>query len=197
MLEFNKNNLKTLKIVIVDYGVGNLYSIRKACAEFANNVVISEDADTISSADAVILPGVGAFNAGMEGLRKRNMVKVVKKFAASGKPMLGICLGGQLMLEKGYEFGEFDGLGLIPGKVVKFPKFKNAKVPQIGWNKIRFLKNKNELFNSLESELYVYFVHSYILEPKNRNHFLAKSTYGGFTFCSAIKMGNIYGTQLD
>src|SRR3989344_1636164 len=186
-----KNNPK---IVIIDYGVGNLYSLRKACAMFTDKVMITEDPSTIELADAIILPGVGAFRAGMDGLTKRGLVKVVKKFAASGKPILGICLGAQLMLEKGYEFGKFKGLGLIPGKVVMFPKLKNAKVPQIGWNKIKFSKNNN-LFNSLRSEPYVYFVHSYVLKPTKQNSILAETVYGSHKFCSAVKSGNIYGTQ--
>ena len=194
MSDSSKNNLKTHKVVIVDYGVGNLYSLRKACAKFTENAVVSEDSDVISSADAVILPGVGAFKTGMEGLKKRNLVKVVKKFAASGKPILGICLGAQLMLEKGYEFGEFDGLGLIPGKVVLFSRIKNAKIPQIGWNKLKFYK-KSRLFDSLKSESYVYFVHSYILKPANQSNILAETSYGGYEFCSVIKNGNAYGTQ--
>ena len=186
-----KNNPK---IVIIDYGVGNLYSLRKACAMFTDKVMITEDPSTIELADAIILPGVGAFRAGMDGLTKRGLVKVVIKFAASGKPILGICLGAQLMLEKGYEFGKFKGLGLIPGKVVMFPKLKNAKVPQIGWNKIKFSKNNN-LFNSLRSEPYVYFVHSYVLKPTKQNSILAETVYGSHKFCSAVKSGNIYGTQ--
>ena len=203
MSDSSKNNLKTPKVVIVDYGVGNLYSLRKACAKFADNIVISEDADTISSADAVILPGVGAFQAGMEGLRKRNLIKVVKKFAASGKPILGICLGAQLMFEKGYEFGEFDGLGLIPGKVVAFPKLKNAKIPQIGWNTISVKRNaksaknllRGTILNSVKKDPCVYFIHSYILKPLKQSNILADTTYGGHNFCSAVKSGNIYGTQ--
>jgi len=188
----DKNNPK---ISIIDYGVGNLYSIRKACLEFTDNVIITESPTVIESADAVILPGVGAFKFGMEGLEKRGLLGVVKKFASREKPVLGICLGAQLLLEKGYEFGEFEGLGLIPGKVVIFPEFKNVKIPQIGWNKINFLKTGKGLFGSLEPDPYVYFVHSYILKPKDSNHILSKSTYGGYTFCSTVKKGNIYGTQ--
>ncbi|OGN10628.1 MAG: imidazole glycerol phosphate synthase, glutamine amidotransferase subunit [Candidatus Yanofskybacteria bacterium RIFCSPHIGHO2_02_FULL_41_11] len=190
----SKKNLKTIRVAIVDYGIGNLYSLRKACAKFTENAVISEDPDVISSADAIILPGVGAFKAGMEGLKKRNLVKIIKRITASGKPILGICLGAQLMLEKGYEFGEFNGLGLIPGKVVPLPSLKNAKIPQIGWNKLRFYK-KSSLFDSLNPKSYVYFVHSYILKPASRSNILAETSYGGYKFCSAIKSGNAYGTQ--
>lgn len=192
MSEKNKNT-----IAIIDYGVGNLYSLKKACAKFSDKVVITDDPIVIESANAVILPGVGAFRAGMDGLRKRDLIKVVKKFAASGKPMLGICLGAQLMLEKGYEFGKFDGLGLIPGKVEMFPKLKNAKIPQIGWNNIS-VKGKAKsvkLLNSVKDDSYVYFVHSYILKPAKKSNILAETTYGGHKFCSAIKSGNIYGTQ--
>ncbi|KKR50244.1 MAG: Imidazole glycerol phosphate synthase subunit HisH 1 [Candidatus Curtissbacteria bacterium GW2011_GWA1_40_16] len=130
----NKTNAK---IVIVDYGVGNLFSLANAVGLFTRDLVISEDANTINNAEAIILPGVGAFKAGMEGLKIRNLIGTIKAFAKTNRPILGICLGAQLMLTKGYEFGEIEGLDIIAGKVIPFPKFKNAdKVPHIGWNKI-------------------------------------------------------------
>ena len=194
MSDSNKKKIKNPTIAIVDYGVGNLYSLKKACLKFADKIEITDDPIVIEKADAVILPGVGSFQAGMDGLKKRGLIGAVKKIAASGKPVLGICLGAQLMLERGYEFGEFKGLGIIPGKVVIFTKLNNAKIPQIGWNKVKFSSNKN-LFKSLKQNPYLYFVHSYILKPSERNSVLAETKYGNLTFCSAIKKGNIYGTQ--
>src|SRR3989344_2121110 len=106
------------KIAIIDYGVGNLYSVKKALDKFSGNVFITEEPEKLLSADAIILPGVGSFQAGIEGLRIRNLIQPVKKFASTGKPILGICLGAQLLLSKGYEFGTFNGLGIIPEKVI-------------------------------------------------------------------------------
>src|SRR3989338_1296315 len=191
-------NTKKKNIAIVDYGVGNLYSIKKALDNFGNNVFITEEAEKISSADAIILPGVGSFEAGMEGLRVRNLVEVIKRYANSGKPILGICLGAQLLLDKGYEFGSFDGLGIIPGKVVKFPKLKKERIPHIGWNEIFPIKNSKwdkTILNSIKSNSDVYFVHSFVLQPDKKNDILAMTNYGDYKFCSAVRRGNIYGCQ--
>ena len=187
------------KIVIVDYGVGNLFSLANAVGLFTRDLVISEDANTINNAEAIILPGVGAFKAGMEGLKIRNLIGTIKTFAKTNRPILGICLGAQLMLTKGYEFGEIEGLDIIAGKVIPFPKFKNAdKVPHIGWNKI-FPFNKGRwndtIMRSTSVNTYVYFVHSYIIETKNNDNVLALTKYGDMNFTSVIKKGNIYGCQ--
>ena len=187
------------KIVIVDYGVGNLFSLANAVGLFTRDLVISEDANTINNAEAIILPGVGAFKAGMEGLKIRNLIGTIKAFAKTNRPILGICLGAQLMLTKGYEFGEIEGLDIIAGKVIPFPKFKNAdKVPHIGWNKI-FPFNKGRwndtIMRSTSVNTYVYFVHSYIIETKNNDNVLALTKYGDMNFTSVIKKGNIYGCQ--
>ena len=194
---------KIKNIAIIDYGVGNLYSIKKALDKFGQNTFITEEADKISGADAVILPGVGSFKAGIEGLKIRNLLKPVKDFAKSGKPMLGICLGAQLMLGKGYEFGTFTGLNIIPGKVVKFRRLKE-KVPHIGWNEIYGDKSKiknqkskweNTILDSIKENCDVYFVHSYLLQPNKKENILSLTKYGKYEFCSAIKKNNIYGCQ--
>ncbi len=125
------------KICVVDYGIGNIHSALKGLRCFAENVVLSEDPKEIHDADALVLPGQGAFETGMKGLSVRGLLDEVKAAAAKGKPILGICLGAQLLLEKGYEFGELEGLGLLPGKVVYFPSLKDeAKTPHMGWNSI-------------------------------------------------------------
>jgi len=187
------------KIGIVDYGVGNLYSLRKALREFIDDVIIVENAEEINRLDALILPGVGSFEAGMEGIKARGLERKIKKFAENGKPVLGICLGAQLLLSKGYEFGEFRGLDIISGKVVKFPELKKGtKIPHIGWNKVmlsRNIKSKDDVLNSIGKNAHVYFVHSYILEPTDKNAILATTIYGGHEFCSVIQKGNIYGFQ--
>jgi|SRR3989344_1889858 len=190
---------KNAKISIIDYGVGNLHSLLKAVQNFAVNVKITDDSEEIASSDALILPGVGAFQAGMEGLAVRGLTSTVKNFAASGKPILGICLGAQIMLDKGFEFGEFEGLGLIPGKVVHFPTLaEKEKIPQIGWNDIYPPAEKgwsDPILKTIPVNSSVYFVHSYILEPEKQENALARAKYGGYEFCAAIRKGKIIGTQ--
>jgi len=191
--------MKSPKIAVVDYGVGNLYSIQKAFDKFTTKAIITEEAKEIESSDALVLPGVGSFEAGMNGLCIRNLETTIKQFAESGKPILGICLGAQLLLSKGFEFGEFSGLNIIPGRVIKFPKLAdNAKIPHIGWNRLSFKTSvsKNDTpFRSIDREADVYFVHSYILEPDDKKVIFATTEYGGHEFCAIIKKNNIYGCQ--
>ncbi|QQG46221.1 MAG: imidazole glycerol phosphate synthase subunit HisH [Candidatus Niyogibacteria bacterium] len=186
------------KITIIDYGVGNLHSLKKAFEHFGAEYKISEEAETILNSDAVVLPGVGAFEAGMRGLESRGLTGAVRDFAKSGKPMLGICLGAQILLSRGYEFGIFEGLDIIKGEVTKLPEIKDAKIPHIGWNKIYANVGDNwkgTVLNDIEENATVYFVHSYIFQPKDKSDILALSNYGGFEFCSAVRKGNIYGCQ--
>jgi len=194
------------KIAIIDYGVGNLYSVKKALDKFSGNVFITEEPEKLLSADAIILPGVGSFQAGIEGLRIRNLIQPVKKFASTGKPILGICLGAQLLLSKGYEFGTFNGLGIIPGKVIRFPELKE-RIPHIGWNgiqrsnpgienqKLKVNAWKGTILNSVKEDSDVYFVHSYMLRPDKKGDVLAVTKYGDYEFCSTIRKNNIYGCQ--
>src|SRR3989344_612041 len=125
------------KICIIDYGVGNIYNAMKGLRRFTDDVVLTEDPSEVENADALVLPGQGSFEAGMRGLRLRGLFDAVKRAAEKGKPILGICLGAQLLLEKGFEFGEWEGLGIIPGAVVRFPPLGDgAKTPHMGWNAI-------------------------------------------------------------
>ena len=187
------------KISIIDYGVGNLHSLSKALKHFAEDVVLTDERETIRKSDAIILPGVGAFQSGMSGLRVRSLVETVKNFAQKDKPVLGICLGAQLMLGKGFEFGEHEGLGIMPGKVEHFPDLsEKEKIPQIGWNGIYARKNsswQNTILQGTPEKANVYFVHSYILVPEKEENILALSRYGGYEFCAALKNGNVYGCQ--
>ncbi len=177
------------KITIIDYGVGNLQSLKKAFNFFSVDAIVSEDANEILASDAIVLPGVGAFEAGMRGLKVRGLTETVKEFAAKNKPMLGICLGAQLMMSEGREFGVFEGLSIIPGKVVRFPELAGGeKIPHVGWNRVR--SPGGDIWNKD-----FYFVHSYILKPTNRENVFGLTTYGGLEFCSVVKKGNIYGTQ--
>lgn len=188
------------KIVIIDYGLGNLYSLEKAVRHFSDNVVITDNAEVISLADAVIIPGVGAFFVGMEGLKNKNLIEPLIDFAKSGKPMLGICLGAQLLLTKGFEFGEHPGLGIIPGQVTVFPDSvgQEEKIPHIGWNGIYTTQKKqwdDTILKNIEEKSDVYFVHSFVMVPENDDHVLAVAEYGGMEFCAVTRSGNVYGTQ--
>ncbi len=186
-------------IGIVDYGVGNLHSAVKAFKQFSSHIIISEDAPTLMKCNALVLPGVGSFESGMEGLRVRGLIDTIINFSKSNTMILGICLGAQIMLSRGFEFGEFNGLNLIEGEVRHFPKLiKGVKIPHVGWNKIYPPGPKiwdNSIFKDIEQGSNVYFVHSYALHPKNPKHVFATTQYGKFEFCSAIRKGNIYGTQ--
>ncbi|MBI2020917.1 imidazole glycerol phosphate synthase subunit HisH [Candidatus Giovannonibacteria bacterium] len=187
------------KITIVDYGVGNLHSLKRAVNFLGAAAEISEDAEDILNADALILPGVGSFEAGMRGLRVRGLTKAIQKFAQGERPVLGICLGAQIMLSRGQEFGSHEGLNLISGEVVHFPKLENnEKIPHVGWNKIypnTKTSWKNSILNSFDAQMEMYFVHSYILKPEKDENILSLTRYGGYEFCSAVKKGNIYGCQ--
>ncbi|MDO8492716.1 MAG: imidazole glycerol phosphate synthase subunit HisH [bacterium] len=185
------------KVAIVDYGVGNLWSVLKAVRQFAPNTEVTEEKKEIEEAKAIILPGVGTFKAGMDGLAVRDLVQTIKTAAGRGVPILGICLGAQLLMERGYEFGERAGLGLVKGEVVKFPELPaGIKIPDIGWQEVRPAGNKSTkaLFLGVERP-YFYFVHSYILKPKDIETSLAETTYGGYNYCAAIGEGKTYGTQ--
>lgn len=188
----------TPTICIVDYGVGNIHSAMKGLKRFAENVVLSEDPAVVRSASALVLPGQGAFEAGMQGLRVRGLLSEVTKAAAAGKPILGICLGAQLFLEKGFEFGEWEGLGFIPGTVVHFPSLTNEKIPHMGWNEIVEVtprKWKGTPLEGVPNRSEMYFIHSYILQTTDPTHVLAETTYGGCRFPSVISKGNIVGCQ--
>lgn len=187
-----------MKIVVVDYGVGNVHSAIKGLKRFADNVVLSEDPAEIRSASALVLPGQGAFKSGMDGLRIRGLLDDVKRAADSGKPVLGICLGAQLLLERGFEFGEWEGLGLMPGTVVHFPALQGEKTPHMGWNAIEEPapgKWKETALKGLRTGSEMYFIHSYIMQPSDHAHVLATTVCGGLRFPSVIGKGNMTGCQ--
>lgn len=190
--------IKRPNITIIDYGLGNLYSLIRALEYFGIRPAVAEEPEQLGRADGLILPGVGSFGAGMRGLKMRGLVNEVRRLAEKNKPMLGICLGAQLMLTQGHEFGIFKGLDIIKGEVKHFPPLeKNEKTPQVGWNTIcpGKVSWQNTIFQSFNQDSRVYFVHSYILEPEDDKNILALTDYGGHTFCSAIKRGNLYGCQ--
>lgn len=184
-------------IAIVDYKMGNLASVRKALEYIHRECRITDDPDFIRNSDALILPGVGAYAPAMKALRAKGLDSVVKDFASSGKPVLGICLGMQLMLDESEEgaseSGNIKGLGLIPGSVKKFPSDKTVnqglKVPQIGWNKLTDVTG-----SLLREEDYVYFVHSFYCDPKDPKDAAAYTTYG-IKYACALEKDNIFATQ--
>ena len=187
------------RIVIIDYGVGNLFGLRRAFLAAGSEVDITEDAAVIESADGIVLPGVGAFEAGMRGLDTRGLLPTVQTIIASGKPMLGICLGAQILMSKGFEFGEHAGLGAIPGTVVALQNLpEHEKIPHVGWNGVQSPAStlwEKTIFDGLQNDFAVYFTHSYIFEPARKEHVLGTTTYGGKEFVSAVRRGNIYGVQ--
>ncbi|MDD3475764.1 MAG: imidazole glycerol phosphate synthase subunit HisH [Sulfurimonas sp.] len=182
-------------IGIVDYNMGNLASVQNAFAKIGAQTVVESDPKKFKEYDKLILPGVGAFGDAMAHLRERNMIDAIKEFAASSKPILGICLGMQLLFESSEEFGEHEGLGLIKGKVVAFDtsKFEETlKVPHMGWN--RMFTKEHPLFKGLDEEHYLYFVHSFHAVCESEEDSIGKTFYG-YEFTSAVAHGNIMGIQ--
>lgn len=174
--------------------MGNLASVQNAFSKIGESVVIERDSDKLKNYDKLILPGVGAFGDAMEHLAQYNLDSAIKEFANSGKPILGVCLGMQLLFNKSEEFGEKEGLGLIDGEVKYFDKSKfehPLKVPHMGWNKI--FKKETPLFNGLADSFYLYFVHSLHVETKEEN--IIGKTFYGYEFASAVNRDNIYGIQ--
>lgn len=180
-----------MKITIIDYGVGNVKSIINTIDKLGFQAILSSDAKTILASDFVILPGVGAFGAAVEKLVETGLFDVVKQYALTQKPLLGICVGMQILLDKGFEMGAFDGLGLIPGSVKMIPT--TAKLPQIGWNNV-IKQNDATWTKSLDDESYVYFVHSYYCEL-DESYVDTYTEYGGVKIPAMIRYNNIYGTQ--
>jgi len=181
-------------IGIINYNMGNLASVYNACHLLDGKAQIVSDPSQLQKFDKLILPGVGAFGDAMEHLRDTGMQEAILEYAKSGKPMLGICLGMQLLFESSCEFGEHKGLGLIDGHIVKFDKSKmheDTKVPHMGWNVIK-TKDEHTLFEGLEDP-YLYFVHSFHVKTNEKN-VIGKTEYG-YDFVSAVHKDNIYGFQ--
>ncbi len=181
-------------VAIIDYGVGNLFSLKSSLAAIGAEAVVTGDAEVIRAADKIILPGVGAFGDAAAKLRESGLDKVVIEEAKSGKPLLGICLGMQLLFDKSFEYGEHEGLGLIPGEIRSIREVigEGLKVPHIGWNALKFTK-KNELFRYLKDGDYVYFVHSFY-GAKCSESVIATAEYGA-ELTAAVANGNVYGCQ--
>ena len=184
-------------IAVVDYGVGNLFSLKSSLAAIGAESVVSGDAEVTKKADKILLPGVGAFEDAANKLRACGLDKVICDEAAKGKPILGICLGMQMLFEKSFEYGEHNGLGLIKGEVRPIAEVigEGLKIPHIGWNALNFPKDKekNQLFKYLDEGDFVYFVHSYY-GAKCDESVIATSEYGAH-LTAAVASGNVYGCQ--
>lgn len=178
---------------IIDYGAGNLMSVKKALDYIGAKSIITSDPAEISAADSVILPGVGAFGDAMDSMRKRGLDGAVKSAAMSGKPFLGICLGLQLLFAQSDETPGAKGLALLNGKITEIPKTNGLKVPHIGWNSIEISKS-SRLFKGIPSGSYFYFVHSYYLSGANKSDVAATTQYGVKIEC-AVERGNLFATQ--
>ena len=191
------------EVVVIDYGLGNLLSVRRGLEHCGATVTVTSDPDAILSAARVVLPGVGAFAHGMAELRSRGLDVIVRKVAAQGSVLLGICLGMQMLLDESDEFGKTEGLGIIPGRVVPIlPTTTDGfsmKIPHIGWNNLVFPENLENWEDSLLQEINlgeaVYFVHSFMAVPNNPKHLIANCVYGGVPLAAVIGRDNIYGCQ--
>ena len=192
-----------LEVAVIDYGLGNLLSVRRALEHCGATVTVTSDPDTILSVPRVVLPGVGAFAHGMTELRSQGLDTIVRKVAAQGSILLGICLGMQMLLDRSVEFSNTEGLGIIPGSVVPVPLTTtngfSQKVPHIGWNNLilppGFESWEESLLQKVTPGEAVYFVHSFMAVPKNPKHCIANCLYGGVPVPAIIGWDNIYGCQ--
>jgi len=179
------------KIAIIDYGMGNIFSIKTACQKASLSGIISCDEKEIMKSDAVILPGVGSFNAAMKKIKLKNLDKTLNKFFLTKKPMIGICLGMQLFFEKSYEYSITKGLGLIKGEVNSIDKNNHLN---IGWYEIK-KKKSHKILENIPDETHMYFVHSYVCKPESEKVILTETFYNNNRFCSSIQNENLFGFQ--
>ena len=193
-------NKNVKKVVIIDYQLGNLFSVKQACDSVGINAEISSNREEILKADALILPGVGAFIEAMNNLKKFGLDDAIQTKVNGGTPIFGICLGQQLLFTESEEFGAGKGLDLISGVIKRFPETieeRKVKVPHIAWNTI-FKLNKewdNTALKDLNNNDFMYFIHSYYVKPKDDACILTLTNYDGIEFCSAILRNNIFATQ--
>ena len=190
-------------VVVIDYGMGNIKSVQRGLEQVGASVMLSSNPDEIAQADRVVLPGVGAFEDGMKGFIQAGLDQALKHFAEKGNPLIGICLGMQMLLTSSEEFGNHQGLGLIPGKVQAIPHTENGvlkrKIPHIGWsalkNTARFDGWRNSCLQDTEEGDFFYFVHSFMAVPEQQAHQLAFCVDEGLEITAAIKKDNVTGLQ--
>lgn len=182
------------RIAVIDYDMGNLHSVCKALENAGAMPEITDDPQVINSADGVVLPGVGAFDPAVQHLRSRNLIEPIKQVIASGMPFLGICLGLQILFESGEE-GTEPGLGIFPGTVRRFKSEPGLTIPHMGWNQLTFTQPNLSLWNDLGDNPWVYFVHSYYVDPADSIITAATITHGSQTVTAAIAYRNIMAVQ--
>ncbi len=207
---------KKVEVAIVDYGLGNLFSVFHACTHAGMNAHITSAANNLLAADVVILPGVGAFGDAMNALKQLDLIAPLKEFASSGKVLAGICLGMQLLMNESNEFGTHEGLGIVPGVVRHLenpiidvgytPEQRKLKVPHVGWNRIWPPPQSSSTHSAtsawdrtplrdIDEGEYMYFVHSYFVQPKDDGVVLSTSRYGQIEFCSSLQYNNVFACQ--
>ncbi len=190
------------QVAIVDYGLGNLFSVQRACEHVGLRASITSSPEEILAAHGVLLPGVGAFGDAMAALSARGLIGTLRDVAASGRPLIGICLGMQLLMSVSHEFGTHEGLGLIEGEVVRFQTSEEhgamLKVPQVGWNRIGTPPGVSWDGSSLQGVRdgeFMYFVHSFYARPRDSSVVLSMTRYGHIEFCSSLRRGNLVAFQ--
>jgi len=194
-------NKESRKVAIIDYQLGNMFSVRQACLYLGYDAIITTDKNELLNADYAILPGVGAFGDAMKNLRSLDFIEPIKEFVAAGKPFMGVCLGLQLLFTESEEFGNNKGLNLIEGVVKKFPEVDGSKnkvkVPQIEWNQIYNGQHPwaDSPLKNCASGDYMYFVHSFYVKPEDNSNNLSETKYAGITYCSSIKKKNLFASQ--
>jgi glutamine amidotransferase len=180
-------------IQIIDYGMGNLRSVQKAFESLGQPATICTDPEALRSADKVILPGVGAFRDAIGHLQTQGFVEPIREYVAGGRPFLGICLGLQLLFDVSYEDGEYAGLGVVPGEVIRFESQPGLKIPHMGWNALEVAK-PNPLLAGIPAGAHVYFVHSYHVVPRDESVVAARAFHGQ-PFVAMIARDNLFATQ--
>jgi imidazole glycerol-phosphate synthase subunit HisH len=185
--------MKSVDAVLVDAGTGNLHSVDNALRALGYDIYITSDPVDLRQGGRVILPGVGAFTAFIQGLRKNNLEQALVEVVQRGDPLLGICVGMQALFTLGEEMGQHPGLDLLPGKVVRFPEFPDHKVPHTGWNQLWYTQD-DPLLDGLSAGSYAYFNHSYFCQPTHMQDVLVSTDYG-LDFASAVRRENLYGVQ--
>jgi glutamine amidotransferase len=194
------------RLTLVDFGMGNLFNLERAVRYLGHDIAVTSDPKTVASADRLILPGVGSFPRAMEEMEKRGLLDGVRNFLVAQRPLLGVCLGMQILFSRSFEFGEHEGLGAIKGNVVRFRSGKaegnEFKVPQVGWNTIQPSSPGGKRSDWQEGILAgiaagtpFYFVHSFFCRPEDPSSVVAETSYGGEQFCSVVKQGTIWGAS--
>jgi len=190
-------------VTIIDYGIGNLRSVAMAFEQWGATINLTDSANDILESDRLVLPGVGAFSDGMSRLQKKGLLETINKYNQKDRPFLGICLGMQMLFDSSEEFGITEGLGLIPGSVVRIPETSSNgvphKIPHIGWNELQFPFDscdwKNTILNGIKQTTPVYFVHSFTAQPAQKEVRLADAYYNGRLISAAVRHNNCYGCQ--